>query len=113
MKSVIALLCIVSLGGCGSTAPIKTSEQFCDLKSKTVSVKDKTGRVVDEESIDVMVCNDNKVDRLFHAKSGMARDCGEYKYVMTLNGRPVERTGYACQKYNGTWEVVPHPSMYQ
>jgi len=51
--------------------------------------------------------------RLFHAQSGMARDCGEYKYVMNLNGRPVERTGYACQKYNGTWEVVPHPSMYQ
>ena len=44
---------------------------------------------------------------------GISPHCGEYKYLMTLQGRVVERRGYACQKMDGTYEVVPHPSMHQ
>ena len=104
----------IALSGCTTYTPrASIPDQYCDLKSETVTVKDKKGRVVDGNTVEVMKCNDNKVDRLFHAQSGMAQDCGEYKYFITLNNRPVERRGYACKKYDGTWEVVPHPSMYQ
>lgn len=112
MIRYIILIGSVSLAACTTYTPRAQSEQYCDLKTETVSVK-KNGRVVGEETVEVMKCNDNKVDRLFHAQSGMAQNCGEYKYFISLNNRPVERRGYACQKYDGTWEVVPHPSMFQ
>jgi len=108
----LIVICSVSLTACTTYTPRAQSEQYCDLKTETVSIK-KNGRVVGEETVEVMKCNDNKVDRLFHAQSGMAQNCGEYKYFISLQNRPVERRGYACQKYDGTWEVVPHPSMFQ
>ena len=112
MIRFIILMVSTSLVACTTYTPRAQSEQYCDLKTETVSVK-KNGRVVGEETVEVMKCNDNKVDRLFHAQSGMAQNCGEYKYFISLNNRPVERRGYACQKYDGTWEVVPHPSNFR
>lgn len=112
MSRIIIVVCALSITACSTYSPRAQSEQYCDLKTETVSIK-KNGKVVGEETVEVMRCNDNKVDRLFHAQSGIAQDCGEYKYFMTLNNRPVERRGYACKKYDGTWEIVPHPSMYQ
>jgi hypothetical protein len=109
---LVILACAVSLGACSTYTPRAQSEQYCDLKTETVSVK-KNGQVMGEETVEVMRCNDNKVDRLFHAQSGMATNCGEYKYYITLRNKPVERRGYACKKYDGTYEVVPHPSMFQ
>lgn len=104
----------IVISGC-TTYPQRASipDQYCDMKSETQVIRDKNGRVLDGKTVEVMKCNDNKVDRLFHAQSGIAQNCGEYKYYITLNNRSVERRGYACQKYDGTWEVVPHPSMYQ
>jgi len=113
MIRYIILAGSIGLSACTTYTPRAQSEQYCDLKSETVVVKGKNGRVQDERTIEVMKCNDNPVDRLFHAQSGMAQNCGEYKYFMTLNNRPVERRGYACKKFDGNWEVVPHPSMYQ
>jgi hypothetical protein len=107
----LVLVCAVSLSACSTYKPRQLSEQYCDIKTETVSKK-RNGVVVGEETVEVMKCNDNKVDRLFHAQSGMAQNCGEYKYFITLNNVPTERRGYACKKYDGTWEVVPHPSMY-
>jgi hypothetical protein len=112
MIRYLIIISSVSFAACTTYTPRAQSEQYCDLKTETVSVK-KNGRVIGEETVEVMKCNDNKVDRLFHAQSGIAQNCGEYKYFISLNNRPVERRGYACQKYDGTWEVVPHPSMFQ
>lgn len=112
MKSLIVIACAIGLSACSTTKPTKTSEQFCDLKTDTVQIR-KDGRVIEERTIERMICNDNKISRLFHVQSGIAQDCGEYKYRMTLRGQPVERLGYACQKYDGTWEIVPHPSIYR
>jgi hypothetical protein len=110
---LIVLLIAISVTACGSNPPRAQSEQYCDLKSATVSVKDKTGNVIDENTVEVLKCNDNKVDRLFLAQSGISKECGEYKYVMPLKNQLVERRGYACQKYDGTWEIVPHPSSFR
>ena len=104
----------IALSGCTTYSPrASIPDQYCDLKSETVVVKDKKGRVVDGNTVEVMKCNDNKIDRLFHAQSGMARDCGEFKTRYRLKNRDVEGRGYACQKYDGTYEIVPHPSMFQ
>ncbi len=104
----------IALSGCTTYTPrASIPDQYCDIKTETRVIKDKSGKTVDGGTVEVMKCNDNKVERLFHAQSGIAQDCGEYKYFITLNNRPVERRGYACKKYDGTWEVVPHPSMFQ
>lgn len=103
---------VLALTACSSTRPVQQANQFCDLKSDTVSIKE-NGRVTDERTVDRMICSDNKVERLFHAQSGIASECGEYEYNITLNNKLVKRVGYACKKFNGTWEIVPHPSMYQ
>lgn len=109
------LLVVCSVGmfsACTTYTPRAQTEQYCDLKTETVSIK-KNGKVIGEETVEVMKCNDNKVDRLFHAQSGMAKDCGEFKTRYRLKNRDVEGRGYACQKYDGTYEIVPHPSMFQ
>ena len=57
-------------------------------------------------SKEVMVCNDNKIDRLFYSKSGMAPNCGEFSYWTKRGNYDVQRKGVSCQKPDGTWEIV-------
>jgi hypothetical protein len=113
LARIVILASAVFVTACGSNPPRAHNEQYCDIKTETVSVKDKNGRVVDERTVEVLKCNDNKVERLFLAQSGISKECGEYKYFIPLNGQVRERLGYACQKYDGTWEVVPHPSNFR
>jgi len=103
---IAMMLFILLLSGCSSGPKIKpASEQYCDLTTKTVSVK-KDGEVVNEKSIEVMECNDNRVKRLFQVQSGMAPNCGEFTYWMRQGGQDVQRKGVSCQKPNGSWEIV-------
>lgn len=112
MRALLLLVITSLMTACASDAPRAKSEQFCDLKTETVSIR-KNGEVVDEKTVEVLKCNDNKVERLFLAQSGLSKQCGEYKYFMQLNGQTRERLGYACQKFDGTWEIVPHPSNFR
>jgi len=84
------------------------SEQYCNITTETVVVKDKNGNVTDSNTVEVMVCDDGAKD--FLAYSGIAKSCEEYKYTINLRGNPTQRKGYACQKNDGTWEVVNYPS---
>ena len=94
------------LSGCSSSPKVQAkTEQFCDMKSKTVSIR-KDGQVVDEKTVEVMECNDNRIQRLFQVQSGMAPNCGEFSYWMQIGGKHVQRKGVSCQKLDGTWEVV-------
>ena len=111
MKAILLSGAAVLLTACSSTYKPVPNNQFCDLKSETVAIIENGKQV--EKTFEVMKCNDNRVERLVHAQSGIAKDCGEYKYMINLKGRVQERRGYACQKYDGTYEIVPHPSLYQ
>ena len=103
---IVMIVMISLLSGC-SSAPKKkaASEQYCDLTTKTVSVKE-NGEVVDEKSIEVMECNDNRIKRLFQVQSGMAPNCGEFQYWMKQGNYDVQRKGVSCQKPDGSWEIV-------
>ena len=101
MKSILALV-VVLLAGC-SSAPKTPVSQFCHT-SKTIEVQD--GENVSSKTI--VKCSDDLVDRLVIAKTGIAQNCGEFKYYMTLKGQPVERRAYSCKKWDGTWEIVPN-----
>ena len=101
MKYLIVLLAAIGLSGCGS-APPKQVSQFCHT-SKTIEVDN--GSSVASKTI--VSCSDDPIERVVMKRTGIASDCGEYRYVMMLNGKPVERRNYACKKWDGTWEIVP------
>lgn len=77
------------------------------MKSQTISVKDSSGKVTDEKTVEVMVCDDSPLAYITKSKVGLAKRCFESPYRNQLpNGRIIEGMGYACQKYDGTWEVI-------
>lgn len=105
-KLLLIVAAAITATGCSSAPKVKAkSEQFCDLKTETVSIR-RDGKVVDEKSVEVMVCNDNRIQRLFQVQSGMAPNCGEFTYWMTIGGKNVQRKGVSCQRPDGNWEVV-------
>lgn len=103
---LIAMAVVMTVTGCSAAPKVKAkSEQYCDLKTHTVQVR-KHGKVVDERSIEVMECNDNRIQRLFQVQSGMAPSCGEFTYWTMMGGKNVQRKGVSCQRPDGNWEVV-------
>lgn len=102
MKSLLALVAVsVVVGGC-SSAPTTTTRQYCHT-SQEIRTKDR--EIVSSNTL--VKCNDDPIEQMTIAKIGMSSNCGEYNYWMTLNGKPVERRGYACKKPDGLWEVIP------
>lgn len=105
----ICLLFVVAilLTGCSSTQPVKTTQrQYC-YTSQEIVTKDK-----EQVSSKTMVkCNDDPVEQMVIRKAGIANNCGQFKNRMTVGGKYREEVGIACQKFDGTWEVMPHPSL--
>lgn len=106
IRSILILLAIAGLSACGTSTPIRTSEQFCDLRSETVVVKGDFGQIKDEKTVEVMKCSDNRFDRIYQTKIGVAKYCGESPIRRYRNGQIIESTAYACLKPDGTWEVI-------
>jgi len=101
----ISLLLIVSLAvagsGCSST-PVKSAKQYCHT-SQEIRVQDK--ETVSSETL--IRCNDDPIEQIGIKKMGVAKQCFEQPYRHQLpSGRIIEGRGYACQKYDGTWEVI-------
>lgn len=103
MKQLVIIVALI-MAGC-SSAPKQTASQYCHT-SQEMRVKDNE-RVSSET---LVKCNDDPVERVVIKRAGIAQNCGEYTYWMTLNGKPVERRAVSCQKWNGTWEIVPTAS---
>jgi len=101
----IGLFLIVSLAvvgsGCSST-PVKSAKQYCHT-SQEIRVQDK--ETVSSETL--IKCNDDPIEQIGIKKMGVAKQCFEQPYRHQLpSGRIIEGRGYACQKYDGTWEVI-------
>lgn len=101
----LALIAVaVFLVGCSSTPPKKTA-QFCNT-SQTVEVQN--GRQVDSKT--VVKCSDDFLDRHVPARAGIDRNCHETINQYVLNGRLVERRGFACETHRpGHIIYVPDP----
>ena len=101
----IGLLLIVSMAiagsGCSST-PVKSAKQYCHT-SQEIRVQDK--ETVSSETL--IKCNDDPIEQIGIKKMGVAKQCFEQPYRHQLpSGRIIEGRGYACQKYDGSWEVI-------
>jgi hypothetical protein len=80
------------------------SNQYCNLKTETVIVKDALGNIVTEDTVEKLVCDDGRKDFLQY--SGIAKSCREFWYEINLNGAWINKRGYVCQKFDGSWEIV-------
>jgi hypothetical protein len=81
---------------------------MCDLKSEMVVKKDGQGNIVNQGTQQTMICSDNSIERVAIKQAGVAKNCGLYTYIVTLQGRAVEQQGLACEKFNGHWEIIPN-----
>lgn len=104
MWAVICLvILLLALSGCSTTAPTGSARQYC-YTSQEIRTKNK-----EQVSSETLVkCSDDHVERITIKKAGVAKNCGDYTYYVTLNGRSVEQRGLACEKFNGTWEIIPN-----
>ena len=80
------------------------SNQYCNLKTETVIIKDAKGNIIQEDSVEKLVCDDGRKDFLQY--SGIAKSRREFWYEISLNGSWVNKKGYVCQKFDGSWEIV-------
>jgi surface antigen len=98
IRSLIALGVLVYV-----TKPYADPFNPCYIEKTVVKVKDRWGEDKVSE-VSKTVCT----DRLGHVlqDTGAARYCGLYNYTVTLQGRPVEQQGLACEKFNGSWEII-------
>ena len=104
MKKISLLLVVsVAVAGTGcSSKPIKSAKQYCHT-SQEIRVQDKN--TVSSETL--IKCNDDPIEQIGIKKMGVAKQCFEQPYRHQLpSGRIIEGRGYACQKYDGTWEVI-------
>jgi hypothetical protein len=103
---VLVLAVPVVLTGC-SSAPVKTTQrQYCYTSQE---IKTRNKETVSSETI--VKCNDDPIEQIVIKKAGVASNCWPTKSRINLGGRYIEEVSIACQKFDGTWEVIPHPSL--
>lgn len=81
------------------------SNQYCDLKTEHVIVKDQNGNVISEEVIEKQVCDDSAKD--FLHGMGIASNCQIFTWDMPLQNVMVKERSIVCRRLDGTYEIVP------
>jgi len=101
MKYLI-LLSAVALVGCSSAPKVFSQKpQYCHT-SQDITVRN--GEKVD--SLTMVKCDDDQLNRVTERRMGLAVNCGEFTYWTKIGGRDVQRKGISCQKSDGSWEVI-------
>lgn len=86
------------LVGCSSTNEIANTQQFCYSSGTIVQENNDTvsSKMVHE-------CDDRPANN-WKMQLGISDDCRPHWYTDS-NG--TKRRGYVCQKFDGSWEIVP------
>lgn len=100
---ILAIVVVIFiLSGCSSAPKVQAQKpQYCHT-SQTITLQN--GEKVD--SVTLLECTDDQIKRLAEARLGMARNCGEFLYWMTIGNTNVQRKGISCQKPDGSWEII-------
>ena len=97
------LILAVLLSGCSSAPRVADRPQYC-YTSQTIQLED--GSKVSSKT--TVECTDDQIKKLVLPRAGIASNCGQYTYYVTLKNKPVKQTGLACEKYDGNWEIIPN-----
>lgn len=103
---ILALFAALAFGTHYARAGGPWSNQYCNLKTETVIVKDQQGKILDTKTIEKVECEDGVKDFLHGAK--IAKDCRMFTWKMPLGETHVEQRSIACKRLDGTgYEIVP------
>lgn len=107
MQKLILLSSLgIVLAGCSSTQQyVDHTPQYCYTYETIVTEDRKT--VTSKTRVE---CTDNQIQRVTQRQLGMAANCGEFTYWMTIGGQHVQRKGISCQRLDGSWEVINNSS---
>jgi hypothetical protein len=98
----LALVSSFMVAGCASSPPPKTARQYCYTSQE---IKTRNGEKVDSQT--TVSCNDDPIERIPTKRMGISPSCFENPYQYRLpSGRIIQGMNYACQKRDGTWEVI-------
>lgn len=81
------------------------SDQYCNLTTETIIIKDTSGKIIDKQTIEKVVCEDGVKDFLHGAK--IAKSCRVFTWDMPLGGRQVTQRSISCKRLDGGYEIVP------
>lgn len=100
MKIIIAVFLSLTLIGCASAPPPKTTAQFCFTTKNVVLENGQT--VSSRVQVD---CSDDPTTRYLPAKVGLSPRCGWSKQYVKKGSGYVEQAFVSCQRPDGLWEV--------
>ena len=78
--------------------------QYCDIKTTLIKTVDKNGKTINEESKEIVECNDGVKNILQDA--GIAKECKYYNWIGIEGYTPVEYRSLACEKLDGGYELI-------
>ena len=111
MKTIVKLIALVVLTLIIVLTYINKAEaggpwidQYCDIETTTIRVVDQNGVVIEEKTVEKVVCEDGVKD--FLHGFGIADSCQIYEWEIPLGEVLVTQRSIACHKMNGGYEIV-------
>ena len=80
-------------------------EQYCDIQITIVKTVDTDGNIIEEKTEEKVVCDDSV--KHFLEEVGVAKECREFFWDMPLGGQLVKQRAIACEKLDGSYEIIP------
>jgi hypothetical protein len=81
------------------------SNQYCNLTTETVIIKDTSDKIIDKQTVEKVVCEDGAMDFLHGAK--IAKSCRVFTWDIPLGGTQVTQRSISCKRLDGGYEIVP------
>ena len=102
---LLTFLCLAVLLSAKANAGGPWSDQYCDLTTETIIIKDVDGNVIDKQTVEKVKCEDGAMDFLHGAK--IAKSCRMFTWDMPLGGTQVTQRSMSCKRLDGGYEIVP------
>jgi len=102
---MLALAMIIATIGLSAKAGGPWSDQYCDISTETIIVKDLQGNIVSKNTKETVKCEDGVMDFLHGAK--IAKNCKFFTWDMPLGETVVKQRSISCKKLDGGYEIVP------
>ncbi len=80
------------------------NNQYCDIETTQIRVVDSNGNVIEHKTEDKIVCKDGASD--FLLDFGIAESCEMYTWDMPVGETVITQRQIACEKMDGSYEIV-------
>lgn len=107
MKTIAMSVLLLSAIGLTDTAEAggPWSDQYCNLKTETIIIKDAAGNIIDTKTTEKVTCEDGAMDFLHGAK--IASSCSMFTWRMPLGQETINKRSISCKRLDGGYEIVP------